>query len=691
MAATVYTLQTKPAPRLRTLLLDPPDVVHDPENDPRYIDVSPQHRAYMRERLYGRKRREGRLPNAHDEAGTLNANYGDEPPPPWRTTTMDEYVPKHVDDILEMKKGNKDVAAYIKQSHFTLTGPDGSGDTVSRTKRDFCGKDAATTRRPDFRETLKSYQRYPPIFRDEKNDRMGQQSTYRDSYDKRARHTFQNPYPSRIRPAPVQTSRSKTITHFTLGDDDDGSRAAAYETATKAATKLLPPIPIAEYERMDKKKSNVLDNPDGEVGVWGSVQRDDYKLDENLDRKTLIVDMTSTIKDLKATHFTLGNDDTSHRTSQYKSSFLRHNPRSAGSRIRSAGGKKADLHRSFVLDEDYNDRKIGKSSAVEDYRAYSRGEMAMSRGKGGNGIGQPAGDAGAKKRDENSSVSFGSDPAGFQPTTRSVTNTDFSSPSAKDPELAFLAYSQAHAHSSHPTPHYSPIKNDAVPLPTTPPATEAQSSYTLPKLPTDLAVEHRAAVEESSASREYLRKHHFDFGNDEGVGGHGGLEDALSAAHARTSQREHYRDPKEVDGVREDAAGGGKTATGWVGKEKCDAGFGKTLDNTVSRYPNDQSTYQTVSSLTYGRFPRPPSAPHVIHPPPDTAGLFIHPDQSPPPPLGIGTDPKAFTTVTRRSFVPPEVMRYTQNVDTTRNGEKVRDGVVGGVRLILRGGGVKRM
>ncbi|KAJ3212255.1 hypothetical protein HDU82_002939 [Entophlyctis luteolus] len=46
-----------------------------------------------------------------------------------------------------------------------------------------------------------------------------------------------------------------------------------------------------------------------------------YKLDPALDRKSLRVDDSSTIKELKSTHFSLGNDETSYMTSQYRSTF----------------------------------------------------------------------------------------------------------------------------------------------------------------------------------------------------------------------------------------------------------------------------------------------------------------------------------------------------------------------------------
>ncbi|KAJ3036315.1 hypothetical protein HDV00_002842 [Rhizophlyctis rosea] len=727
-------LHAKAPGSMRALLLDSPSVVHPPEIDPRYIDPSPQHRAWMRKRLYGSKRDRGGLPYTYMETGHLSANYGDETPPVWKSTMKEVFVAPTVAG--GGRKGDAgDVAKEMKQSHFVLEGPDGEGEKRSRTKRDYPGKDVKSLERVNVKEELKRYQRYPPIYRDETttHDPHRYHSTYKESFDEKTpatSHPFTNPYPSRSRAAPILTSKSRTESHFLLGDDKGG-----WESTSKRCWKAVP-IPRVERPKGagedGGKRGSLIEMVDiggGGVGGGGSLMRGGrcfllvvfllccaevgeifgkgrnpaggwayYVLPEKLDRKNLIVDMGDTIRDLKATHFQLGNETPTTPTqtsTQYAASFTPHPTQAL--RRQKRGGQE-----SHVLEEDHDDRRMGTSSHRDDFKVLpvvrERGvEVSWCSGLRLEGGREMDGEASFDDRctkngpaildltlsllilqrlDTKSSIPL--DTTSSQPTPQSVTTSTFTNPLTKNPQ----AYAK---------PHLPPTSRPQAPPSSLPlPTTEHHSRYTLPMAPARLASARRHAETENRHTREYLTREHFTLGASSDVG--------------RSTTRTEYSDPRARDSGRTDAAGGGGSSMrgskhGTRGSEdlqkpearKSDPGWLITLGETVGG-PLPSTDFTTTTQKTYGNFPHPPSPPSRPERPQDAAGKYIAPEGEGVPILGVGTDGRCFTTVTRKSFVWPEVVRLQRGVVVGRTGGAAGGGYVGkgvtaGEGLIVRGGG----
>ena len=92
----------------------------------------------------------------------------------------------------------------------------------------------------------------------------------------------------------------------------------------------------------------------------------------------------------------------------------------------------------------------------------------------------------------------------------------------------------------------------------------------------------------------------------------------------------------------------------------------KLFINQMSiRYPYDNSTFQTVNSKTYKTFSNVEKA-EPFRPRGDLVGEYLHPMFVQPNVLlkNAGAQPntpiRELTTVTRRSYVPPEVMKFCQ-------------------------------
>ncbi|KAJ3410154.1 hypothetical protein HDV05_004034 [Chytridiales sp. JEL 0842] len=645
---------------MRNQILVPADFMeHMGKNgDAKYVDLSKDHRAYMREKLYGAGRDNkilrtlfylfrvfaclcetdddvlGCAAYSYLEVGAHKANYADEAPPPWSSTSKEAYTRKDV-KANDAGQRSKELSTYIKASHFSLEGHGSEAAKISTTKRDYNGKSA------EHRDPIIAKSTYPPIFRDE-----SQKGGERSEYDSK--------YPKRVNPPARIVHPDSMATHFSLGDDP-----GSWTTVTASTFVDLHPPPADEVNRPDKRKSTVLDNPDGEKPDLISFQKSDYIMPADLDRSKLIVDNTLTVKDLKSTHFSLGNDTASNGKSQYQSSFKGNNsgvelvvPQRHGNHNES-GGKNLFSHMQFETEpvpmqsthkHDYADKK--KTAEISSERkAYAR-EL--------------------KTYQKKTSISFGSDESGLSNGTRSITRADFGVPSdrkeAADALLpdANLIYLQPKFTLGFPKPGKRSIRPAGLLNPYSPIATYNDDSSEKPapkgsvmkadyvsyaKSHTDAngksdANAHSGELnkvfkdtqEHCHSTKHFLRGHHFSLGSD--------------AIQRQTSMRAHYAPPSKEAIAAYKVAPYGKDIT-----------FQKTLENTISRYPLDPSTFTTVTSLSYPHHTN-PVRPEGVKPPSHT--VFNH---------STPANTREMSE-TRRAYIPPEVMKYGKGMDDPR-----RDGL----------------
>ncbi|KAI9096522.1 hypothetical protein DFS34DRAFT_144869 [Phlyctochytrium arcticum] len=571
---------TRNAQATKSLLQEPPSVVHAPEYDPRWLDLSQQHREYMRCRLYGKARDNLYVPKSNNEAGSHNSNYADEVPPQWQSTMKQDFIRKHV-DYNAARRETKQLAADIDRSHFSLDGPDGGDDhAASRTKQDFPGHDTAGLHRGDPKDILKKYQLYPPIYCEE-NTNPGT-TTYST--------TFFKPKPQA---RPVISARHKSKVNISLGGDDTD-----YTTSTTSAYQPLPPIPIPPSAK-PSNISHVLEGLDGEPTNYVSEAKEaGANIPENLNFNSLRPDMTKVIQDLRSTHFTLGNEGKNATTSHYTDSFQPH----AGVL---PNRRRAGVVPSHVLEEYDDDRKTGSSwsqSVYKNFGAISSDHQKLAE----------------KMRAANkTSIIFGNE---MPITAKSVTSTAYVNPTGAIKPAAIT-----NAATKNPIAHDPETKT---------PQSVSQSTYQGVQDP----IGHMDSLKQCAATHQLLRREHFTFGNED-------------CANASTSQRDAYQARDRIDG--------GMRAAGLpVGSRH---GHELRMGNPDEALDYITTTKQTVGAFAPELTPAPPSR---LFPGMTADHLQLKHDF--PSPLGIGTDPRTYTTITRQSFVPPEVMRYTQSIEPSK-------------------------
>nr|KAJ3422737.1 hypothetical protein HK105_006607 [Polyrhizophydium stewartii] len=313
-------------------LLPHPFEVRRHDMDPCVMDTTPEHRARMRKILYGERQKP--VAGTGRESGNFHANYGDEVPPKWRSTTDAEYDRKVSHQILDNNNQNKESSKYMRESHFSLEAHEEPGAPMSLTKKDYCGKDPKAAQRANYRAVSEGHSTYPPIFRDENELVMHR--------GKEMPHTRQRPAPvGRFERKPMidSSAASKSTTHFSLGDD-----ITVWESVTSAAMKrhsLTSKPPPSEYESLEKSKSTVLDNPDLVLEPMQSVQRREQ----------------------------LGTDDSGHQTSQYQATFGASAAESAElARNHKRLAQSQPASKLCIIAEDFEDRRMGTSSQREDFR-----------------------------------------------------------------------------------------------------------------------------------------------------------------------------------------------------------------------------------------------------------------------------------------------------------------------------------
>ncbi|RKO87545.1 hypothetical protein BDK51DRAFT_34639, partial [Blyttiomyces helicus] len=276
--------------------------------------------------------------------------------------------------------------------------------------------------------------------------------------------------------------------------------------------------------------------------------------------------MSNIIRDLKGTHFTLGNDPSPHFTSQYQGSF-----RKGVAAPHTGPGHKIRYIPSYVLDETHDGRRTGTSSSRDDYVSPRLRQGGEESGCGVH----------IQRPDGRTSITFGTDstsPDG----SRSVIMSDFPPPLTRDATLtapggAYDPAMRTRAHRAHPFPSPDPIKVDVDPR-REPPRSEAMDGFAA-RMDEHMAETHAATRAASDAVKVFLRGHHFALGSDgEGSGRFGG--------GGATCSREHFRDPevakRSARAWREDTAGAGSSGTGMDGLRVCDEGYEVTRANTVT-------------------------------------------------------------------------------------------------------------
>ncbi|KAJ3285409.1 hypothetical protein HDU79_007355 [Rhizoclosmatium sp. JEL0117] len=573
--------------------------------DPDFVDASTQHRNEMKALLYGPSRINKPTQRTQSEVGAHSADYADEKPPAWESTFTCDYTPKQYDHKEDDRKV-KECTQYIKSAHFSLNGygAEHNPTPISTTKRDFPGKYGKPLRHGPPRKT------YPPIYRDEQEIAIGR-SIYDSTFVPRVTH-----------PAVIAHPDSSG-THFTLGDDTN-----TYKSITKSTfAGFGDNQPFVEIKKDEKKRSTVLDMPDGEKGADCSVQRADYTMDPKLDRKTLTVDNSMTVKDLRSTHFTLGNDDTIYKTSQYQSTFQRPPSNYVNDNLTN----KVNHHQTYVTmkdEDDLDSQRVDKlSTQHRDYQKVTQGHDSKDF-------------ASQMKFSQTSSIDFGAHPFS---SSKSITKSDFPIP----PQSAY----PAHQHTGITNP-YNTVSGSRNPHSFSG-GSVMKSSYihfcdegtivpddgSAPQSSTQVRGNYFESFTQSLAHKKNLRGHHFSLGSDEG----GVVGETIMKGAYKDPGNDEYRKYKKATAGPE-----------WR--------FGSTLHNTVTRYPKDPSTFQTVSDVTY--VPHDNFVPPKPFKPAAKDFLFISAEDSEaryynPPRLG-GIQ---LSTETKRKFVPPEVMTYQQRMD----------------------------
>lgn len=347
----------------------------------------------------------------------------------------------------------------------------------------------------------------------------------------------------------VITPTSKTQTHFSLGDDE-----GQWESVTKSSMKLNGTPDMVQYGRQDRKRSTVLDHPDLEKVPMQSVHQQDFK------GAVPVTGATSNdfVKELKATHFSLGDTGMNFGISQYQATY-KPSTGPAPHRNRELPPSAFPAPKQCIILEDFPDRCLGKSSQRDDYRDFSGHVKAQAQ-------------AGRQMKEVNSksSVYFGLDGSGLSNKSHSVTSGDFAKPAERDFALAQESYGKAGVSRKPDIPFYDPINVESETMHGV--TSVAQSDFHSHPI-------KFTARQDGIDNKAYLRTHHFSFGE---------LEKEETAFAMQSSSQYHFKDPEArrtnpYNIERRDAAGAfnGKTS---VGSRHESDNYEKTLMNTISRW-----------------------------------------------------------------------------------------------------------
>ena len=304
-------------------------------------------------------------------------------------------------------------------------------------------------------------------------------------------------------------------------------------------------------------------------------------------------------------------------------------------------------NRQCIIVEDFDSRTTGSSSQKEDYKDLSKeivGEDARNLGKKTKVILKLFTLQSVNSR---SSVCFGMDNSGLGRKTKSVTDSDYGNPSERDFAIAAEAYKKGGVSRKPDIPSYDPINIDSSNHGDY--LTVAKCDFTDPN-------PHKE-TDDGYDFKAYLRNHKFSLGND-----------SDSSFRMNTTTHSHFIKPDSTLTEKQAAAGSFGPKTNVASRAQCD-NWETTLTNTISRllnsnliirYPYDSSTYQTVSSQAYKPLANVERA-QPFRPRGDLVGEYLHPmfQTSTDPIQGTRNTPiRELTTVSRRSYLPPEVMKF---------------------------------
>ena len=279
-----------------------------------------------------------------------------------------------------------------------------------------------------------------------------------------------------------------------------------------------------------------------------------------------------------------------------------------------------------IIVEDLPDRKIGTSSHKADF-----GDITKTVKDSIPYI------AGKEVKDLNgaASISFGTNNSGLSKSTISVTSQDYRSPNQIDSSIAQEAYSRRGETRKPDIPFFDPINMDS----------EIKCDYnSVAKKEYTLKVQDRDANSQSRENKMYLRTHHFSFGEPEQSDR---IQNMVTLTHS------HFKDPSSLSAdhsMQHTIAAGSNGPCSKVTSSACNS-YEMTLANTISRYPYDKTSFETVTSNVYkpliGAERATPFKPRA-----DLLGEYLHPQVTSNGPI------RELTTVTRRSYVPPEFMKF---------------------------------
>jgi hypothetical protein len=317
----------------------------------------------------------------------------------------------------------------------------------------------------------------------------------------------------------------------------------------------------------------------------------------------------------------LGDPEMTFGVSQYDSSFKRHE--SGARRKKELPPAAFPAQRQCVIVEDCADRKIGSSSQKQDFGDITTHIKNSNPPQAGKHI---------KLLNGAASVSFGSDDSGLSRSTISVTSKDYQLPNEINYSVAQEAYSRRGETRKPDIPFFDPINMDS----------EVKCDYeSVAKKEYTLKTIDSGAKSQSKENKMYLRTHHFSLGEPEQSDR---IQNMVTLTHS------HFKDPSSLASDHSDIAAGSNGPSSKVASSECN-NYETTLANTISRYPYDNSTFQTVSSNVYkpliGATKAKPFKPRA-----DLLGDYLHPLVTSNGPI------RELTTVTRRSYVPPEVMKF---------------------------------
>lgn len=497
----------------------------------------------------------------------------------WKTLSKSEYFGKNT------WKSNRDIealkiASYINGTHFSIQTSEPE-QAISTTQRDYFIKEIKPLE--NYKALVASYQKYPPIgYDDIFVEKSVKKSNYQDSY-------LGNKNESRV--YSVYHNKNPKATNFVLGNESE--KQTFPQSVTKSAHNLSKSLPVHHVHK-SIGISHVLNLPDCEYkDELTTIMCQNYKMDPNIDPKSLKVDMSIFVKDLKSTHFELGNTEPEPNFSQYQASFKEHSLSDI-----------TPTHRfrhfpsNVPLNEEPIHTKTGQTHYKTDYPKHK-----LEKYQKHNAVDRNERASETKGMEETTSISLGTEEI---LNKSSITQTSYQTPNATKPKRE-----------KYISP-YNPVSDEPDILPK---KSETFANFSEPVDYTKRKELFWDGLQRQKESSHFLRNHHYELGNDAPSSSHAANKN--NANEEKLWNVESHKRPKPLD-----------------------YSYGTTLHNTITRFPDrlDSTTYKTVNKGSYGHFPTAPEYVKPLQPPNDILGFLICED-------GAKRDQRDFVTVTQKNFV----------------------------------------